>query len=570
MRLCLNYRGYVMEKDTQISRQGTLPIAVSKDVVKHLSIGLYRNFALAVKELISNSYDAGATEVKIKLDLKNKKIIIRDNGRGMNYDEFKEKYLHIGFYTEPAKSIDELGRMRIGTFGIGFLAPLPYCKLMRVITKKRDSNKTFEATINAENFFRKGTWDIKEEKVHYKIYESDLPKEEGETIIVLEDIKPQIAEELSRTELRGKSKIDQFGGFEKFKWTLCQYVPIQFPPNRKDLRDFFHEQSRTPMRLWLDGEELFRNVPEGVKILEKGEEKFGDIFMKYVIMSPYKPIKPEEARSLQVRLRDVAIGFPRDFDVTKLGRVLGKLNMICGEVHIVKGLDSALMVHRDDFNYTQEVADMTKFFQGKLRKWNDRLYDLIEDDRRVYDALGDLKNDDKIVEGLKKTKIIHFSKERLRLPKAPITKTRKTKAEIPSKKIVRVLSEAKKEDYRIISKKGRVSPNDPPLIVLPKEKSIIVYEDHPTFVEIIKVTEKEFKVGYDEWDYSKTPYSICKLHDKENNVVFNTSHPLFKSKLSDEVIKQLSLGIVLTLKDREDGEELIEKLNQLLEDIFKG
>ena len=59
-----------MENESQITKKGTLQIKVNKDVVKHLSLGLYRNFALSIKELISNAYDAGATEVKIKLDLK--------------------------------------------------------------------------------------------------------------------------------------------------------------------------------------------------------------------------------------------------------------------------------------------------------------------------------------------------------------------------------------------------------------------------------------------------------------------------------------------------------------------
>lgn len=557
-----------MKKNHKILKSGTLPIEVNKDVVKHLSIGLYRNFALAIKELISNCYDAGATEVKIKLDLKNGRIIIRDNGRGMDYNAFKNEYRRIGFYKEPAKSVDELGRMRIGTFGIGFLAPLPYCKSMQVITKKRGGNNTIEATINAENFFRKGTWDIREEKIHYKIYESDLPKEEGETIIVLEGIKSQIAEDLRRRSITGKS-IDR-SGFEKFRWTSCQYVPIQFPPNRKELRDFFDDPKKIPMRLWLDGEELFRNVPEGAKILEKGEKNFGDISLKYAIMSSYGPIKPEEARGLQIRLRDVAIGFPRDFDVTKLGRVLGKLNFICGEVHIKKGLDTALMVHRDNFNYTKEVAEMYKFFQGKLRGWNDKLYEWVEKDRKVYDALGDLKNNSEIVEDLKKAEIIHFSKERLRLPEAPVTKTKKTKAEIPSKKIVEVLLETKKKGYRVIPRKGKISAKEPPIRVLPEKNLIIVHEDHPSFVETIEVYEREFKVGYDKWDFTKTPYSICRVYDEENKAVFNTSHPLFKSKLSDEIIKRLSLGIVLILKDKEDGEKLIWELNRLLESTFRG
>ena len=558
----------VNERAALITKKGTLPIKVNKDVVRHLSIGLYRNFALSVKELVSNAYDAGATEIKIKLDLKNNKIIIRDNGRGMNYNEFKDEYLKIGFYKEPAKTTDELGRMRIGVFGIGFLAPLPYCKLMHIITKKRGSDKAIEATINAENFFKKGSWDIKKEKVPFEEYKSDLPKEEGETIIILEDIKPQIAEDLARKELMGKSKIDQFSGFEKFRWTICQYSPIQFPLDRKDLREFFDELNRVPMRLWLDGEELFRNVPKGVKILEKKREKFGDISVKYVIMSAYKPIRPAESRGLQVRLRDVAIGLPRDFDVTKIGRVLGKLNFICGEVHIVEGLDTALMVNRDNFNYTKEVSDMFKFFQGKLRNWNDKLYDWLDEDRKVYDALGELKEDDEIVGGLKESEIIHFDKERLRLQKTPIVKTKKTELEKPSKKIVKVLSKAKKKGYKVVSKKGRIAATQTPIKISPKKKLIEIYEEHPAFVEKLKVGKKEFKVGYEEWDPRKAPYSICKLQDNGNKVSFNTSHPLFESKLSNDIIKRLSLGIVLILKDSPKREDIIKKLNQLLEDVF--
>ena len=132
---------------------------------------------------------------EIKLDLRNNKIIIRDNGQGMNYVQFKEEFLNIGRHTVPAKKLDELGRMRIGTFGIGFLAPLPYCKRMVVITKKRGDDKVIQATINAENFFGKGTWELKGETVPYEIKVSDLPKKSGETIIILEDIQPQIAEE---------------------------------------------------------------------------------------------------------------------------------------------------------------------------------------------------------------------------------------------------------------------------------------------------------------------------------------------------------------------------------------
>jgi len=56
-----------LERNPQVIREGELTFKVRREVVSHLSWRLYRNFARGVKELISNSYDNEATEVKIKL-----------------------------------------------------------------------------------------------------------------------------------------------------------------------------------------------------------------------------------------------------------------------------------------------------------------------------------------------------------------------------------------------------------------------------------------------------------------------------------------------------------------------
>lgn len=554
-------------KSSQAPREGTLPLKVSKEVISHLSLGLYRNFARAVKELVSNSYDAGATEVKIKLDLDNARIIVRDNGRGMGIGDLESKFLNIGYPTPLTEAVDKLGRKRIGTFGIGCLSVFPYCRKLQIVTKKRNENEIIELTIDADRFFREEVFLIEEVQVPYKLYQSDLPREQGETIIVLEDIRPHIAEDLRQTESMWKSSIDKFSGFQKFKWTLRQYCPIQFPADRKDLREFFHDPGRVPMRLWLDGEEILRNVPENAVILEKREETFGNVSLKYVIMTPLEPIQPEEARGLQVRLRDVAVGLPRDFDVIKFkGKVLGKLNWICGEIHILEGLYSALMIDRDSFSYTQEVANIDEFFRGKLVEWNETLEKWASGDKEIYESLMGLEGADRIVRQLKSAGIIRVSRERLRLPKKPITQRRRIGVSSPSERVVRVLS--KKRDYRIIRKKGRVRRKKPPVEVVPEEKSIIVYEDHPSFAETIEVGGKEFHVNYDEWKTEETPYSICRLDRTQNIATFNISHPLFKSKLSDDVIKRLSLGLVLILRNRKDKEKLLVQLDHLLQEIF--
>lgn len=542
------------------------PITVNQQVVKHLSLGLYRNFALAIKELISNSYDAGATEVKLKLDLKNGKIILRDNGRGMNETEFKQEYLHIGFPKPPTNKVDELGRMRIGAFGIGFLAPLPYCKVLKIITKKKGQKFAIEGEIRAEDFFTKNNWEIKDHEVEYKIYESDLPSEDGETIIVLEDIKEQIYEELTR-EIKVRRTIEG-SGYEKFKWTLAQYCPIEFPVERNDLRTFFGVANRVPMKLWVDGAELFRNIPEDAQILEKESRKFGEIELKYVIMTPYKAVQPEEMKGLQVRLKEVAVGFPRDFDVTKLGRVLGKLNYLCGEVHVQKGLSDALLVNRDSFNFTEDVAKMFEYFRGRLTHWGARLDEQSIDDKELYLALGELREDDRILTDLNKSSMLRFSKERLRLSEDSFQKSKSKSVENSVDRIIKVLEKKAGNSAKIVRKSGSVDPKNAAIKLESKSNTITVYEDHPAFIETIEYGGDILKVKYDEWNSSGTAFSICRLSKDGKTVTFNKSHPLFKGRVNDHIVKRFALGIVVILKDAKNSETLVKQFNELMENTL--
>lgn len=559
-----------MEGSSSVTEEGQLRMTVSKDVVRHLSSGLYRNFGRAVKELISNSYDAGATEVKIKLDLPNNRIIVRDNGRGMDLEELRDRFLSIGFPTPLSDKTDELGRKRIGIFGIGCLSVFPYCQTLQILTKKRNTSSNIELTINTAEFFRKDEFFLVEDVVvPYKLYPSDLRVEIGETILILKEIAPQIADDLKRKESQWKSSIDRFSGSQRFKWTISQYSPIQFPPNREDLKSFFAYDKRVPLRLWLDGDELFRNVPEGAEIIDKGEESFGKVSAKYALMTPLEPIQPEEARGFQVRLRDVAVGLPTDFDVIKLkGKVLGKLNWICGEIHIQSGLDSVLMIDRDSFYYTQEVAELQEFFRKKLLRWSNMLERMAIKDKGIYEALAGIRGSPRIIEELKDAGVIQISKSRLRLRKSPISKTKRGLVAPPAEKVAKALS--KKTDFKVITKKNQAPEDTPPIDVLPDERSIIIYEEHPSFQEKMSMMGVEYQVDYDEWDTNEYPFSICRLHSQDKRVIFNMSHPLFKSKLSDEIIKKLSLGFGLIAQKRKDSRELLKQLNLLLEKIFLG
>jgi hypothetical protein len=554
---------------TQTVRKGTIRMTVQRDVVRYLSVGLYQNFARAIKELVSNAYDALATEVKIRLDLLNDRIIVRDNGVGMDLKDLEEKFLKIGFPTPLTEEVDRLGRKRIGTFGIGSVAIFPYCEKVIVLTKKRDSSENIELDIDVNRFFKGGTFVLGEgeqAKFPYMISPSDLAKTKGETIIILEKIKPHIARELREMRKPKGASIEELSGYDKFRWTLAQYCPLLYPEDSQELREFFEYEKRVPLRLWLDGKELFRNVPRNAKMLEKGEEQFGNVKVKYAIMSPFGPVRPEEAKGLQVRLRDVGIGLPRDFDIIKFtGKVPGKLNYIYGEVHILEGLGNALMIDRDSFSYIEDVSRLEEFFRKKLAKWNELLENRSLHDKELYESLQNAKGSDEVVRELQEASIIQFPKKRLRISREAISKSKRRRL-APASPVTRIRNVLRQDrELRVETVKAKVGTDKPPIEISPDKKTVVIYENHPAFAEKITVFGKAYDVGYSEWD-KKVP-SICRL-ESDNKVIYNLSNPLFQSGLSDRVVKELSLGFLVILRNEPSGMKLLAAFEQLLLEIF--
>ncbi len=68
-----------------------IEVQVSARILRHVSRGIYRTPAAALKELVSNAYDAGATEVSINTGFPTfEKIVVTDNGDGISREQFKD------------------------------------------------------------------------------------------------------------------------------------------------------------------------------------------------------------------------------------------------------------------------------------------------------------------------------------------------------------------------------------------------------------------------------------------------------------------------------------------------
>ena len=116
-----------------------LKFEFSLEVLNLLGRGLYRSFATVIAEAISNSWDAEARQVLVTV--KKDKLIIEDNGKGMNRGDFQDKFLKVG-YSRRQDPNNKSKRIIIGRKGIGKLAMLSISKKVTILSRKKGDEIT--------------------------------------------------------------------------------------------------------------------------------------------------------------------------------------------------------------------------------------------------------------------------------------------------------------------------------------------------------------------------------------------------------------------------------------------
>ena len=114
---------------------------ISLSILNHLGRNLYRSFITVLGEAISNSWDADATNVNIRVDKEKNILVIQDDGKGMTDYDFQNKFLKIGYSKRKGNIIrTDSGRPFIGRKGIGKLALLSCAKRITIITKTENTD----------------------------------------------------------------------------------------------------------------------------------------------------------------------------------------------------------------------------------------------------------------------------------------------------------------------------------------------------------------------------------------------------------------------------------------------
>src|SRR6266478_9860055 len=124
---------------------------ISLSVLNHLGRSLYRSFATVLGEAISNSWDADAKSVHIYINRDKHSFFIKDDGDGMDADDFQNKFLKIGYSKRKGgDKVSAAGRPFIGRKGIGKLALLSCADEITVISKVKGGDYVGGMIVNSE------------------------------------------------------------------------------------------------------------------------------------------------------------------------------------------------------------------------------------------------------------------------------------------------------------------------------------------------------------------------------------------------------------------------------------
>jgi hypothetical protein len=366
-------------------------IVVNEKALAHLSRGLYRSPGSAIRELVSNAWDAGATLVRVNTSYPTfTQLSVQDNGDGFSREDFDR--LMKGGIGNSEKRVDPqplpFGRPLIGRLGIGMLGIAQICPSFTVASKARNG-ESFRAKVRLydllkERLDKDDELIVKTKEVHvgtYDFYDSGPDISHG-TLIIGDDIHPNFTkafrdsltfEKFTRPSLEWSKDVkvlervrslQEMGDYWRLLWEISASCPIPYLSASALPEGVVKEEHKKlesyHFKVMADGIVLSKPVwlrgnPAGYTVELIGPEEkivYGKTvsYHGYIIVQEGVQIRPDEMRGILIRINNVGIGY---YDGTMLDYRWNegpRSRWLTGEVFVTSGLEDALNIDRDSFN----------------------------------------------------------------------------------------------------------------------------------------------------------------------------------------------------------------------------
>jgi len=367
-------------------------IEVHEKVLAHLSRGLYRSPASALRELVSNAWDANATVVQVDTNYPHfLQLRVQDNGDGFTKEDFAS-LMQGGIGNSDKRSEKKelrFGRSIIGRLGIGMLGIAQITGSFTVASKTKD-NKGFRAKVQLYDLIKEGLDAndpkfVRTKEVDLGTYDFEPFRPDNEelgTTILADDIHPTFAQSfqeslrfekfksppLDWTEcLKIVSKVhslQELGDYWRLIWELAAACPVPYVGAnalpKALIKDDQKRLESNRFSLMVDGRRIAKPVSlrgnEAGYTCHKIQRETRQIYGKtlafhgYVAVQEGSQLHPDELRGILLRIKDVAIGY---YDPSLLDYRTNegpRSRWLTGEIFVEQGLEDALNVDRDSFN----------------------------------------------------------------------------------------------------------------------------------------------------------------------------------------------------------------------------
>lgn len=375
-------------------------IRVHEKALAHLSRGLYRSPASALRELVSNAWDANATQVLITTNFPNfAQISIQDNGYGFAKDEFVRLMSGGIGNSEKRQAAPEPihDRPLIGRLGIGLLGIAQICGTFEV-SSRPEKGDAFRARVSLYDLLR-AKLDADDPSVvvddaahgvteidvgEYEFLEPDDTLSKG-TRITSDDVHPTFSRSFRQSLTEEKAPkyqvppldwakclaivekvhtLQELGDYWRLLWELSAACPLPYvnadAVPQGAVRGINARLVSYDFGVRVDGIGLAKPVrlkgnKAGYTVEEIPETTLSVYgrpvtFEGYIAVQEGQQLKPDELRGIMVRIKNVGVGYydPRFLDYPWNQGPREK--WVTGEIFVTKGLEDALNVDRDSFN----------------------------------------------------------------------------------------------------------------------------------------------------------------------------------------------------------------------------
>ncbi|WP_119391157.1 ATP-binding protein [Taklimakanibacter lacteus] len=366
------------------------PIVLSAKVFGHISQGMYRTPAGAIKELISNSFDADSRLVRIHTGYPHfDTFSCEDDGTGMSRDEFLRLMDQgIGSSYKRANNkttTDKYKRPLIGRLGLGILALAQICSRFDIVSHHRETKTAFRATIKFPPYTREEMDKItaktsaKEEFVQGGEYQFDEEKFSVEkqgvrvfTKYLRESFRKRMRSSLSRYANKKILKQSRpYKNFENFLEAIYQPHSLNKSLNLlSDYDQMIFGLALAPPLPFISNRNIVTKIPAvATRQTELSEYKFQVLVDNISLANPVcLPSDRKDSSTSKCRVKGAEI---KDFPLVD-GPYKAKCQVTQHHVAVVDS-DETFNLYAFDYN-NKDVAGSRLAFSGYLFQQTGRLY----------------------------------------------------------------------------------------------------------------------------------------------------------------------------------------------------